>query len=89
MTELTVDIRPMLCDPLDDDGCQRVEKGDRVSVIGDIDFDLIEGRELVATALLTIVDESASRGGDPHPVHLARRHRTSGGPARWPALRFR
>ncbi|MEE4299059.1 MAG: hypothetical protein V2J24_06425 [Pseudomonadales bacterium] len=60
MTELTVDTRPMLYDPLDGNGYQRVEKGDRVSVIGDIDFDLIEGRELEATAVLTIVDESAS-----------------------------
>lgn len=60
VTELTVDTRPMLYDPLDENGYQRVEEGDRISVIGDIDYDLIEGRELEATALLTIVDESAS-----------------------------
>lgn len=60
VTELTVDTRPMLYDPLDDEGYQRVEEGDRISVIGDIDYDLIEGRELEATGLLTIVDESAS-----------------------------
>ena len=60
LTAITVDTGPMLYDPLDEEGSQRIEKGDRVSVIGDIDYDFIEGRELEAATVMTIVDESSS-----------------------------
>ena len=41
-------------DPLDEDGYQQIEVGDRVSVTGRVDEDLFEGRELVADSVVTL-----------------------------------
>ncbi|MDX1630768.1 MAG: hypothetical protein R3234_02815 [Thermoanaerobaculia bacterium] len=43
-------------DPLDDEGYQRIEVGDEVSVTGEIDVDFLEGRELVASSVIELRD---------------------------------
>lgn len=52
---LTVDVREMAYNPLDDVGYQRLSVGDYVSVSGDIDYNLIEGRHLSAESVTTLV----------------------------------
>ena len=54
LREMTVEVEEMPYNPLDDEGYQRIEVGDRVSVTGDIDMDLFEGRELVADSVVTL-----------------------------------
>jgi uncharacterized protein YdeI (BOF family) len=54
MRQLTVEIDEMLYNPLDDEGYQKLEVGDRVSVTGEMDNDFFEGRELVADAVVTL-----------------------------------
>lgn len=39
---------------LDDDGYQKIEVGDRVSVSGDIEYDFLTGRELEADSVLEL-----------------------------------
>ena len=51
---LTVEVEEMAYDPLDDEGYQTVDVGDRVSVSGVMDDDLFEGRELVADSLVVL-----------------------------------
>lgn len=45
-------------DPLDDEGYQKVEVGDRVSVTGDIDAEFFGGFEFVADAIVILKDKS-------------------------------
>ncbi len=52
--QLTVEVEDMAYDPLDDEGYQRIDVGDVVSVAGQMDYDLFEGRELVADAIVTL-----------------------------------
>lgn len=59
--KLTVEVDVMAYNPLGDEGDQRIEKGDVVSVGGtmDDDFiedDFIEGRERVADPVIELVD---------------------------------
>lgn len=56
VTELTVDTSPLVYNPLDDEGFQKIEKGDRVSVNGVIDSDFFEGSELKADSIVTLRD---------------------------------
>jgi uncharacterized protein YdeI (BOF family) len=51
---VTVEVDEMTYDPLDDEGYQKVDVGDRVSVTGTMDYDLFEGRELVADSLVIL-----------------------------------
>ncbi|HSO21962.1 MAG TPA: hypothetical protein VLT81_03585, partial [Chondromyces sp.] len=51
---VTVEVDEMPYNPLDDEGYQKVDVGDRVSVTGTMDYDLFEGRELVADSLVII-----------------------------------
>jgi uncharacterized protein YdeI (BOF family) len=51
---ITVEVDEMAYDPLDDAGYQKVDVGDRVSVTGDMETDLFEGRELEATSLVVL-----------------------------------
>jgi uncharacterized protein YdeI (BOF family) len=51
---ITVEVEEMPYNPLDDVGYQKVDVGDRVSVTGTMDYDLFEGRELVADSLVII-----------------------------------
>lgn len=53
---MRVEVEEMPYNPLDDEGYQRIELGDRVSVTGEIDDDLFEGRELVADSVVTLED---------------------------------
>lgn len=57
--EMTVDTETMSYNPMDDEGFQKIEKGDRVTVYGDIDVDLFEKTEIDATSVLTLEDASS------------------------------
>lgn len=57
--ELTVDTVQMPYNPLDDDGLQKVEPGDVVSVAGNMGTDVIGDRELTADSVVIIHDVSA------------------------------
>jgi uncharacterized protein YdeI (BOF family) len=59
-TMLTVEIDEMPYNPLDDEGFQKIEAGDRVSVVGEFRPDIFEGREFDARWVTTIVDASGS-----------------------------
>jgi len=51
-----VEVEEMFYNPLDDIGYQQIDVGDRVSVSGDVDYDLFEGREIVADSIVTLSD---------------------------------
>ncbi len=51
---ITVEVDEMAYDPLDDEGYQQVEVGDKVSVSGRMDDDLFEGRVLEAGTIVTL-----------------------------------
>lgn len=53
---ITVEVEDMPYNPLDDKGYQKVRVGDRVSVRGDMDYDLFEGREFVAESIVTLAE---------------------------------
>jgi hypothetical protein len=52
--QVTVEVEEMAYNPLDDEGYQRVDVGDVVSVTGEVDDDFLEGREVVAESVTTI-----------------------------------
>lgn len=54
--ELTVDVEGLLYDPLDDEGFQKIEVGDVVSVEGMLDEDFFTNNDLVADTIVTLVD---------------------------------
>jgi uncharacterized protein YdeI (BOF family) len=54
LREIRVETDAMYYDPLDDEGFQQIDVGDRVSVTGNIDDDFFEGRELVASSITTL-----------------------------------
>lgn len=54
MSSITVEVEEMPYNPLDEDGYQRVQVGDMVTVSGDMDTDLFEGTEFVAETLVVI-----------------------------------
>lgn len=54
LREILVETDEMYYDPLDDEGFQQIDIGDRVSVTGRIDDDFFEGRELVASSITTL-----------------------------------
>jgi uncharacterized protein YdeI (BOF family) len=54
LRRINVEVEEMPYNPLDDEGYQKVEVGDRVSVTGTMDDDLFEGRELVAESVITL-----------------------------------
>jgi uncharacterized protein YdeI (BOF family) len=56
--EMRVDTIMMSYNPMDDEGFQKIEVGDRVSVTGDIDVDTWEKRELMAETIVTLEDSS-------------------------------
>lgn len=57
LRELTVEVDEMAYDPLDDEGYQKIQKGDRVRVHGRMDTDLFEGRELEASSVIELSSE--------------------------------
>ncbi|WP_462320985.1 hypothetical protein [Halochromatium sp.] len=58
LRQVRVEVEEMAYNPLDDQGYQKIEVGDRVSVTGQIDDDLFEGRELVADSVVTLSSSS-------------------------------
>lgn len=52
--KVTVEVDAMPYNPLDKIGYQKIQKGDRVSVSGRMDYDFFEGRELVADSIVTL-----------------------------------
>ena len=56
LQEITVEVEEMPYNPLDDEGYQRIQVGDRVSVTGEMDYDFLEGGELVAETVTTLYD---------------------------------
>lgn len=51
---VTVDTVDMTYNPMDDEGFQKIKKGDRVSVSGMFDADLFEARKFDATSIVTL-----------------------------------
>jgi len=51
---LRVETEEMPTNPLDDEGVQQIEIGSLISVTGTLDHDFLEGRELVAIAIITL-----------------------------------
>ncbi|MCB4797013.1 hypothetical protein LGR51_21190 [Pseudomonas sp. NP21570] len=58
--EMTVDTTLMLYDPTDDEGYQQIDEGDLVSVVGNIETDTFESRELMAETIVVLEDNSGS-----------------------------
>lgn len=54
LSKMTVDVDEMAYNPLDDEGYQEIDVGDRVSVTGQIDDDLFESNELDADSVVTL-----------------------------------
>lgn len=57
LRELIVDTDEMLYNPMDDKGYQRVDKGDLLSVAGQMDYDFWEHRELKADRIVILEDD--------------------------------
>lgn len=53
---LTVETDEMSYEPLDDEGYQQIEVGDRVSVSGEFDDEFFDGMVLEADTLITLSD---------------------------------
>lgn len=60
--KLTVNTSEMPYNPLDQYGYQKIEKGDRVSVTGEMDLDLLNKQEIQADSIVTLVGDK--RGAD-------------------------
>lgn len=56
LMELSVDTSGLLYDPLDDEGFQQIDVGDRVSVDAVIDRDFIGDQDLLAESVVTLAD---------------------------------
>ena len=56
VTELTVDTSALPYNPLDDEGFQQIDVGDRVSVEAEIDADFIGDQDLLAESIVTLSD---------------------------------
>lgn len=54
LQELTVEVDELTYNPLDDEGFQQLDVGDRVSVQGSIDHDLFEGRVFEANYVTSL-----------------------------------
>lgn len=55
--EIIVEVEDMSYNPLDDEGYQKIEVGDYVSVSGHVDYDFLEGSEVVASSVVTLQSE--------------------------------
>lgn len=58
--DVTVDVEDMLYDPLDNEGYQQVQEGDRVSVSGEMEAEFFEGQELMADSIVILDQASAT-----------------------------
>lgn len=57
--EIEVDTRTMAYNPLDDEGFQRLDRGQAVSVRGRLDDDLFERREIIADTIYSLSADAA------------------------------
>lgn len=57
---LLVETASLGYNPVDDKGFQRIDRGDWVSVSGDLDYQLIDGQVMKAKTLTTLMDDSVS-----------------------------
>lgn len=57
--KVTVDTTTMAYNPVDDKGFQKVDKGDLVSVTGDMEDDFVESMELMADTVVTLEEDNA------------------------------
>lgn len=62
--ELTVDTINMAYDPLDDVGFQQLDVGDRVRVVGDMDINVFNEKELTADYIVTLQQDAGKSGTD-------------------------
>jgi hypothetical protein len=51
---MSIDTVDMAYNPLDDQGYQQIEEGDRVTVFGDMDLSLFDEREISAETIVTL-----------------------------------
>lgn len=58
--KMKVDTALMAYNPTDDEGYQQIEKGDQVTVTGDVDVDTFDAAELMADTVVTLDDDSSS-----------------------------
>lgn len=58
--DITVETDELGYNPLDKNGFQQIEKGDLVSVTGQMDYDFIDGQVFVADYITTVVDRDSS-----------------------------
>ncbi len=56
--EVRVDTADMTYNPMDNQGYQKIEQGDVVRVSGVLDDDLFESRELMASSIITLVEDT-------------------------------
>jgi hypothetical protein len=54
----------MVYNPLDDIGFQSISKGDRVTVTGDFELDFLEGRELSASSIITLMKDEGKAASE-------------------------
>ena len=52
--EITVGVEDLPSNPLGDDSYQQIEVGDEVTVMGQIEYDFLEGREIMASSVSTL-----------------------------------
>jgi len=52
--DFTVEVDKLAENPLDEDGYMRIRTGDAVRIVGKVDEDWLEGREIVATSIRVI-----------------------------------
>lgn len=64
--KIKVDLSELAYDPLDQAGVQRIKKGDRVYVFGDVDENFFNNKTMSAESLITLSDASQARTQMPH-----------------------
>jgi len=57
LREMKVDTLGMMYNPMDDKGFHQIDKGDYVSVTGDINYTFWEKKELLADSIITLIDD--------------------------------
>lgn len=57
--EVEVETHLLGYNPVDDKGYQRIDRGDYVSVSGNLDWEMIDGQVLTASTITTLMDDSA------------------------------
>ncbi len=55
--KITVNTSQMLYNPLDDKGYQKIDVGDKVQVTGDMDYDFVEMKQLLAESVVTLHED--------------------------------